>query len=495
MQNENKYPAVGYAIALLFLMIQANSFAQTPRSFASHHSATINRHKVDYTVYAEDTYLTNLNDELIGSIFSFSYLADDQEKDRPVLFVFNGGPGSSSLWLHVGVLGPKKVLLDQDVNPSVIPPYQLVDNPLSVLDIADVVFVDPIGTGYSQILGVGRAEDFYGIEEDVNSLAQFIERWLVKHGRWNSPKYLLGESYGSSRIALLPKVLMGGPITSGVFRGISVNGLIMLGTTLGNLTAKNNLEKEVQVFPAMASTAYYHGKVKTDMDLVSFAKEATQFANTDYLKACKQQKEGILSDEEKSKVIQQCAYYTGLSVDVFEDSLLVPNSIFARELLKDDQLKLGLYDSRYTIKDLGAQPGDPVGDDPAMSQYTPAFVGAFHQLLPQLNVDIESPYKVIVWKGLLQKWNWKRTYLPEDHTFADDLLTCMQRNKHLKVLVASGYYDLVTTAGGALYDLQASGVDMDRVVFKTYESGHMLYIGKTAEEFVDDVRALIQSEN
>ncbi len=189
---------------------------------------------VRYKTEAGETHLTDSAGRPVGSLFSFSYLKEGPILPaRPVMFVFNGGPGSSSLWLHVGAVGPERIVLDQEINPSNTPPFGLANNPYSPLDVADLVFIDPIGTGFSQAIGSGENQDFYGVDEDANSIAQFIELWLSRHHRWTAPKYLMGESYGSIRATVLTRALLGGPLYTGVMRGITLHGVILLGTIIG----------------------------------------------------------------------------------------------------------------------------------------------------------------------------------------------------------------------------------------------------------------------
>ncbi|MCW5760655.1 MAG: hypothetical protein KIS90_12880, partial [Phenylobacterium sp.] len=193
-----------------------------PKRFTAQRTIAVKGQKVAYTSIAGETYLYNRAGDPIGSLFSFTYLRDGpRDPRRPVMFVFNGGPGSSSLWLHMGVMGPRRVVLDREVNPSNTPPFGVADNPYSVLDVADLVFIDPVGTGWSRVVGKGSTADFWGVDEDADTVAQFIELWLTEHGRWGSPKFVMGESYGSIRAAVLPRALMGGPLYVGLMRGVT----------------------------------------------------------------------------------------------------------------------------------------------------------------------------------------------------------------------------------------------------------------------------------
>jgi len=470
-----------------------------PRQFVTHHKATIGGAPLAYTVTAGETYLTDRAGEPIGSLFSFAYVKDGPvDPRRPVLFVFNGGPGSSSLWLQMGVVGPKQVLLGSGVNPSVVPPYPAVDNPDSLLDVADIVFIDPIGTGFSRIVGKGKAEDFYGYDEDADSVAQFIDLWLSRNGRWNSPKFVMGESYGSTRAALLPRALMGGPTYNGVMRGITLNGIILLGTTLaGNPHAPSDEDKEASAAlaaPCYAAAAWYHGRIdRAGRSLAEYYDEVSRFAETDYRSALHQAAAGTLADETRKAVAARLAAYIGLPVEQIPADLKLSNDGFARKLLADRGSDIGLYDSRYTLP-LAHDGHEPVADDPAMGQYVPGFVAAFHdELSNDLGVRMDRPYYPITWRGLLDKWNWDRAQVPPGQSFAQDLATAMRRGGKLQVLVASGYYDMVTSPALARHEIEQAGLPSDRVTFRTYESGHMLYVGGTSKAFADDVRALIRS--
>lgn len=474
-----------------------------PRQFITHHVTTIGGQTIHYTATAGEIYLRNLTGDVTGSIFSFTYTKDHaKDPQRPVLFVFNGGPGSASLWLQMGVVGPERVMLDRAVNPSGVPPFPVVQNPDCLLDVADLVFIDPIGTGFSRIIGQGKPEDFYGVDEDANSVAQFIELWLTKYNRWNAPKFIMGESYGSFRAAILPRALMGGPTYLGMMRGITVNGIILLGTTLnmpympsgGAPNPEETLWHHALSLPGYAATAWYHNAVdRGGLSVAQFYDDADRYAQTDYVAALRKGAAGTLSDLERSAVTATLAAFTGIPAAQIPKDLKISSADFGKEVLAARGLDVGMYDSRYTSP---AVPNghEPVADDPAMGQYVPGFIAGFHQMLSRdLNVHLDEPYLAIHWRGLLDKWNWKRAQVPPGQSAAVDLAVAMRRNPRLRLLVGGGYYDLTTAPAEALHDLQAANIPADRMTFKLYESGHMLYIGDTAKPFSDDVRALIAS--
>jgi carboxypeptidase C (cathepsin A) len=470
-----------------------------PYRVTTKHSVEIGGKTIAYKVIAGETFLVNAKGAPIGSVFSFSYFrTNPADASRPVLFVFNGGPGAASVWLHMGVVGPRRLVLDSEINPSNVPPFGVADNPHSVLDVADIVFIDPVGTGFSRIVGEGTPADFWGVDEDANSVAQFIELWLTEYGRWNSPKFIMGESYGSIRAAVLPRALMGSPIYTGVMRGITVNGIVLLGTTLngriGQAAPEETALKSALALPSVAATAWRHGRTaKQDMALEDLYAEAIAYAKGDYVAALIAKAEGMLSEADEKALVDNLTAYTGLSAEAIGDDLAVSEREFAKLLLKNEGLEVGMYDSRYTLP-LANSGGDPVADDPAMGRYVPGFISAFHQMLYEdLNVKLARPYAAIMWKDLLQGWNWKRGGVAEGQSYAVDLSWAMRRNEDLHVLVASGYYDLVTTPIGAAESLSEVGIPESRITFKNYESGHMLYLGDTAEAFANDVRELIAS--
>lgn len=468
----------------------------TPLIFLTHHRLTLGSGaRLAYTAEAAETILRDPEGRPSASLFAFSYLKDGGDPTRPVTFVFNGGPGSSSLWLHMGVLGPRRVVLNRDPNPRVTPPFTVENNPLSPLDLTDLVFVDPVGTGFSHAVAPTPATAFYGVDEDADGMARFMEAWLSAHGRWNAPKFVVGESYGSVRAAVLPRALMGGPTSTGVMRGITLNGVVLLGTILNARDGDDDPPElaAATALPGMADAAWYHGRVpRRGLDLDAFDAEARRFALERYLPAVREVRAGTLDAGRLHAVADETARLTGVPAQEWvEHGLQFDAAAFTRRLLADQGLQIGLYDSRYTLPLTGAGV-DPVADDPAMAQYVPAFVGGFHQMLhDDLKVDLRRPYRAIVWRGLLDHWNWSRAGVPKGQDFAVDLVAAMRRDPKLRVLVASGCFDLATHPLAAEHLLQRAGAPADRISFRNYPSGHMLYVGATAPAFVDDLRTLI----
>ena len=470
-----------------------------PYRRVTRHQIRVGDELVKYDAIAGETILRDLQGNARASIFSFTYLrTNDPSPDRPVLFVFNGGPGSASLWIHMGAIGPRRVVLDRDVNPSNTPPFGLEDNPNSVLDVADLVFVDPVGTGFSKAADGVDPKAFWGVDEDAESMAQFIELWLDEHGRWNSPKYILGESYGSVRAAVLPRALLGSPIYNGLMRGITLNGIVLMGTTLSSrdsATDGSNSPSAAALargLPGLAVTAAFHGLTSySGEDAADVYAEARAFADGAYADALEKLEKGELSAEERAAVLDKLKAFTGLTADQIGDDLYIDAREFAKTVLRGRGLEAGMYDSRYTLP-LANSGNDPVADDPAMGRYVPGFVAAFHQMMrDDLDVHLARPYAAIHWRDLLSSWNWQRRGVAPGQSFAVDLAWTMRRTPALRLFVASGYYDLVTMPTDAFAELDAAGLPPDRVRFETYESGHMLYLGKTSGQFASDLREFL----
>ncbi|WP_233355978.1 S10 family peptidase [Henriciella aquimarina] len=468
----------------------------------THHTLVANGERIAYDAIAGETLLTDLSGDPTARIFTFTYLRTDvDDPDRPVLFIFNGGPGSASLWIHMGAIGPKQVVLDAEVNPSNVPPFGLQDNTATVLDVADLVFIDPVGTGFSRPAEGVDPERFWGVDEDAEAMSQFIELWLSEHGRWNSPKYVLGESYGTMRAAVLPRFLMGSPIYNGVMRGITLDGIVLLGTTLG-ARAEEGAEKpagdiaarQARTLPGLAVTAAYHGQSALEGDADEIYSQASAYAYGPYKAALLKRQQGMLDEAERQSVMSELTRMIGLSADKIGEDLHISEREFAKLVLDGQGLEVGMYDSRYTLP-LANSGNDPVADDPAMTRYVPGFVAAFNEMLrDDLEVRLPRPYKAIYWKDLLQSWNWQRRAIPPGQSFAVDLAIAMRRNPDLRLFVASGYYDLVTTPAEAKAQIESADIPRERVRFEDYTSGHMLYLGGTAEAFADDLRAFLTAD-
>jgi len=450
---------------------------------------------ISYTVTASETYLRDEEDTPTASIFSVAYVREEADPARPVTFVFNGGPGSASLWLHMGAFGPKRVITPSDARDVGAPPYPITDNPHSLLDVTDMVFIDPVGTGYSRALGETEAKAFYGVTEDAESIAEFIRLWLTENGRWNSPKYLAGESYGTTRAAALVETLQGG------WNGVALNGVILVSAILDFQTARfgpGNDTPHIAFFPTMAATAWYHGKVDQDAwedGFAGFLAAAEDFAVDRLAPALI--RGNTLGEAAQAELAGDMAGYLGLSPAYIRGAnFRIDATRFRKELLREEGLTVGRFDSRYR----GTDP-DTVGErpenDPSGYGMDVAYVAAVNDYLTRdLGLPITREYKVLTGEPGSQ-WNWDidgRGW-PSYVNVAPWLGKGMRENSELRVLLASGWYDLATPFFGAEMALQKNGVVPGRIVYTYYDAGHMMYLSEAdAEKLSADVRTFIAGE-
>lgn len=446
--------------------------------------------RVSYRLIAGDTLVEGSEGQPGAALFTFTYLREDVEdrRNRPVVFIFNGGPGSSSIWMHMGLFGPRRIAMDDPLNPPVTPPFALEDNPYSILDVADLVLIDPAETGFSQILPGGEAADFLGTEVDAVVTARFIEQWLIAHDRWESPKYLVGASYGTTRAALTARILAGGPMNPGArMTGIGVDGIVLVGQAI--MSPQGPEARQAASLGAMAASAWHHGKAGEGVSRTDFIAEAEAFAVERYLPAL------FLGDgldtADRVEIATSLARFTGLPAGLIEAENLRPSTqLFREQLLAGEGLHLGAYDARYTLpaNGLPAIP-DPVGDDSAMAQYAPSYVAGLRQYLAETGIDVSDTYTAI---NFSVNSGWDRTIRPPSSGAADSLAGVMRANRDLRVLVVTGEMDLVTHIGSADYLVRHAGLQADRVVSRRYPSGHMPYLGDdSAEPLSDDLRAFV----
>ena len=484
-------------LAILFIALATPVYADEakipePETFVTEHTGEFNGTRVRYTATAGETYLKDENGAPRASIFSTSYIRTDvkNNESRPVVFLWNGGPGSASLWLHMGVFGPKRVDIPSDARDDGAAPYRVIDNPGAFLDIADIVFIDPVGTGFSRALGETKREEFYSINKDARSVAEFIRIWLNKNKRWNSPKYIGGESYGTTRSAAVINEL------EGRFDDVSMNGIILISSILDfsiDTPAPGNEVAFITVMPTLAATAWYHDKVdKTGHTLASFVAAAKEFAIGEYALALL--KGNDLGDDERAAVRAKLSGFIGISEDYIDDAdLRVNHSRFQKELLRDEGLSVGRLDSRYQGVDYD-NAGEYPDVDPSFYGIDGAYTAALNSYMRgDLGVEIERQYSVI--GGLGGRWDWalegrdfSRGYL----NVAPYIGRAMRENSGLRVFNAMGYYDFATPMFGAEYSLKRTGIPDERITFEYYEAGHMMYIHHPSlHKLLADVRAFI----
>jgi len=466
-----------------------------PKRFVTQHElTTLDGETIQYTATAGETFLKDDKGKKKASMFTIAYTKDDVEDPatRPVAFAFNGGPGSSSVWLHLGLLGPKRVDVPSDATGAGAPPYRLEDNPRSLLSVCDLVFVDPIGTGYSHALGEEKDEAYWGVDEDSASVAQFIREYLTENKRWNSPRYLIGESYGTIRSAMLVRDLQTG------LSSVALNGVILASPALDTrfIGIPGTDMPFVASLPTFAATAWYHDALPDKpQDLGAFLEEVADFAAHDYLVALF--RGDRLDGEMKTHVLDKLHEYTGLSKTYLKNAnLRVNNYRFRRELLRDRGLTLGQFDTRYT----GTEPdnaGEYPSDDPSSYAIDGAFVATMNDYLTrELSVEMDREYTIM---NLEANRKWKP--LGPRHPLVSGFLNVMPfltdgtiTNKDLRVFVACGYYDLATVYFGSQYMFNHSSIDPDRLTLKNYEGGHMMYLYQPSfERLSGDLKAFVKA--
>ena len=447
------------------------------KSFVTTHQGIFGGKTIKYKATAKETFLVNKEGDSIATIWSVAYTktpVGDVTK-RPVTFVFNGGPGSASMWLHMGFFGPKIIKVDSDAKlDDGAAPYNLVDNEHALLDLTDLVFIDPVGTGYSRLVGKGKGEDFYGLKEDVNSFAQFIRTWVTENERWFSPKYLAGESYGTTRAAALGKALEG----SG--QNMALNGMILISQALdyaGSTSVANNVTSFITYLPSMAAAAWYHKKAGQGKTLEAFTQECREFTYNTYIPAL--YKGALLTTEEKDAVAEKLAYFTGLDKTyILRSNLRILMRRFQKQLLADKGLAIGRLDGRFMGDEADKVSEGPHLGDPARYQISAAYTASLnHYFASVLKIKMDRPY---ITSGGGSNWRWRTVpdgqyWEPMPVNTAPALGETMRRNTAMKVMVACGYYDLITPFFDAEYTFARNGIVKDRVEMHYYEAGHMMY--------------------
>jgi len=442
---------------------------------------------------------TNPNAE--ASMFYAAYFMKGTPIDtRPVTFLYNGGPGSSTVWLHMGAFGPKRVVTSDNTHTPAAP-YQVVNNDSSLLDVSDLVFIDAPGTGFSRIAGKDKEKAFYGVDPDVHAFAEFIRAFLSRYGRWNSPKYLFGESYGTPRSAALANVLQSD-------YSIDLNGVILLSQILNFALNVDGPESNpgvdlpyVVALPTYAATAWYHHRLpKKVSDLQSLLKEAEQFAMGPYATALT--KGSSLAPADRQEIAQQLHEYTGLPVTyILKANLRVSGGEFEKNLQGDADLDTGRLDSRFTGPSM-----DPLSKDaeydPQAAAISSAYVSAFNDYVRrELNYGQYQTYKPST--GVFKYWDFKHRQPNQSFAFPGatnvmpDLAAAMKRNPNLQILVTGGYYDIATPFFQGWYEMQHLPIPdtlQANIQYRYYESGHMVYAHEPSlKKLHDDVVEFIHS--
>jgi carboxypeptidase C (cathepsin A) len=456
------------------------------------HAVRIDGREIKYTA-TTGTLPIRLDDGKVAArMFFVAYTRDgEQAKTRPVSFLYNGGPGSASIWLHMGSFAPRKVqMADEGFQPA--PPYTLVDNEHSLIDATDLVFVDAMSTGYSRTVSGVNPTQFHGARGDLRAFGEFIRTYLDTYRRWPSPKYLIGESYGTIRSAGLSQELQ-------TRHGIELNGIVLVSALITYQTlspAPNNDVAYAVLVPTYAATAWYHKKLPPELqkDLKAVVDEARGFAFGEYMQALV--RGNRLAPAERRAIAQKLARYTGLSPEFIEQAnLRVSSGRYRKELLRDQRLMVGRLDSRFTGVDLDAA-GEQQDFDPSNTALQGAYTALFSDYVRnELKWETDLHYPT---SGNVRPWNWDE-FSNRYMDMTEPLRQTMARNPFLKVLVVSGYYDMATPFAGAEFNFSHLGYDptfVDRVSFTYYEAGHMMYIRPSAHQALkSDVAGFIRGSS
>lgn len=451
----------------------------------TNHTTEIKGKTVNYQAQTGTQPVWDAEGNPIASLFYTFYRRTDVKKasERPLIFSFNGGPGSASVWMHLAYTGPKILKIDEEGYP--VQPYGYKSNPNSILDVADIVFINPVNTAYSRILEVegekADREQFFGINEDIQYLAEWLNTFVSRKQRWESPKYLIGESYGGTRVMGLSAALQ-------ERQWMYLNGVIMVSPADYKVIRVGGPVSSALNLPYYAAAAWFHKQLEVDLqqkDLTDMLPEVEEFTINELIPALA--KGGFISGTEREKIASEMARYSGLSkTSILQNNLDVPNRFFWKELLRDEGKTIGRLDSRYLgidRKDVGIRPDYSAELTSWLHSFTPAIN---HYIQKELKFKTDVKYNMF---GIVDPWN------NENDNTREDLRRAMAENPYLKVLFQSGYYDGATTYFNAKYTMwqvDPSGKMKDRFYFKGYRSGHMMYLRN--EDLIkanDDLRTFI----
>ena len=432
-------------------------------------------------------------DKARAQLFFTAYTLKGVKKaeTRPVTFSFNGGPGSSSVWLHLGILGPQRVVTDEMGNATK-PPYALTENEYTLLTDSDLVFIDPVGTGHSRMLDAQKVTEFHEYQRDLDSVGEFIRLYLTRYGRWGSPKYLIGESYGTTRAAGLSAHLQGK-------HDIFLNGvmLVSLAIDLQTLSFDHGNELPYPLFlPTYAATAWYHKALVPELQkkpLRDVVAAAEAFAHNEYTVALMQGSR--LAAPDRAHVAGQVARFSGLSTDYVLKCDLRPNEFrYFKELLRHRGQTVGRLDSRFIGIDRD-DAGDKPDTDAAMDNLVGAYASGINRVLRDtLKFDSDAPY--IVHAPIWDKWKWK-DFENKYVNVGASLRSALQSNPHMRIYVASGYYDLATPHAAGDYTLSHLGLreaQLQNITVSYFEAGHMMYIHQPSlARMAKELRAFVSA--
>ncbi|MGC1372159.1 MAG: peptidase S10 [Candidatus Sulfotelmatobacter sp.] len=467
------------------------------------YAGTLVVHPQGWDDVAQNTEKDEKNKPAEASMFYVAYFKSDTKgAPRPLMFLYNGGPGSSTVWLHMGAFGPRRVVTSNDTHTPAAP-YPVVNNDYSLLDVSDLVFVDAPGTGFSRIAGKDKEKAFYGVDQDAWAFSDFIVQFLTKYGRWNSPKYLFGESYGTTRSAVLSNVLE-------TDRDIDLNGVVLLSQILNFSLSPDGPEVEPGInlpyqlaLPTYAASAWYHHKLpQQNQELAALITEVEHFAMNDYAQALQA---GLsLSMEQRHAIAAKLHDYTGLPVAYIEKAnLRISGGEFEKNLQDDEDLTTGRLDTRFSGPTF-----DPLSKeaeyDPQSAAISSAYVAAFNDYVRKdLKYSENKEYKpeIEVW----QFWDFKHKQpgmpfaFPSSTNVMPDLAIAMKYDPHLKILLNAGYFDLATPFYQGVYEMQHLPIPHDlekNIEIQFYQSGHMVYAHEASlKEIHDNVATFVRGSD
>lgn len=448
---------------------------EPPKPVSKLAKVAIGGKEIEYEVTAGTISLPNRDKpgEDRAKVFYMAYVVEqpEDEPDRPISFCFNGGPGSSSVWLHLGAFGPRRVQLDPAGTGETLapPPYGLVDNEHSILDVTDLVFIDPVSTGFSRAEEQKEAKEFHGFDGDIESIGAFIHQYCSKNGRWSSPKYIMGESYGGLRAGGLAEHLQDR-------YGMYLNGIALISAVLdfSTILFSDNNDLPYEVFlPSYAASAKFHGKIEAESAAAAHA-AALEFLRTDYVEALRAGHG--LDEARRAEIAGQLAKLTGLNeADILRADLRLDSSFFRKLLLRDEGKSVGRFDGRIIGIDADKAPNYPVYDASYAVVYGP-FASAMNSYLrEEIEFESEDVYEILT--GAVQPWDYK-PFTNKYVNVNSKLGEAMTTNPHLRVFVAAGYYDLATPPAAIEHSLAHLPIDRslkDNISVSYYEGGHMMY--------------------
>jgi len=468
------------------------------KQYVTEHEARVGGKNIEYTVTAGTMLMNNDKDEPQALVGFTAYVAKGKNPvERPIMFAYNGGPGSASIWLHMGILGPQRAVVT-DAGFSNNGPYRRVNNEYSIIDETDLVMIDPVGTGFAKAVGKAEGKDFWGVDQDIKSVSEFIVKYLTENGRWASPKYILGESYGGMRSGGVAWYLLNNHF-------VALDGVVLVSPFMEFTSGFAGMGIDLphaMFLPTFAATARYHGALDpTPPDLGAFMAEVKDFALNEYAPALLAG--NALPDDERRAVLAKLSQYTGLSEEYWDRAnLRINENRFTKELMRETGTTVGRVDSRFAGNMIN-QVGENAVYDPMLSAIGPGYLAAFMDYY-QNDLEVEDIGNYTVFGNIFLKWDWSHTQpdlqgfkLPFPNT-AVDLAYAMRQNPSMRVLVQQGYYDLATPHLATEYFIDHLEIPDElrgNIEYATYEAGHMMYIHEPSMvKYKEDLARFIRKD-